>query len=410
MAFVAAHHPSSTPRAVEASADKLLHATQAAFQLLNPFAEAAGRGSPAALLEGDAHTAAAAAHAYGAERLPLGSRAVGSLLHPGEAAAAEAFARQAQRRMLASQGVRVAVTVHPCVQSFIYSQPTVFEAQTRAGGRQAAPRLGRPCMAVETPQPIPHAFARLHGQLRLPRAGRGTQGMGSRAACAASLPASTAALPCAGAAEWVVHCHVYLHWEYYQPGWASMRSPMSPLYSLKLKKGGAVAQVGCPAGRRPGNSRPVCPVLSTNHKTVVERSSDFAAFQRLPDVLCAEFLLLACWACVAAAVLQAMGLQGGGEGVVSGAELNEATLAAALEAAPQLLLDTYRRRGKPLSFAPDRWAAAPGLAKPCHRRVSGAGKWPCSLGPLPRHDLAFLLSHLAVPFACPHARPPYAAT
>ncbi len=52
-----------------------------------------------------------------------------------------------------------------------------------------------------------------------------------------------------------------------------------------------------------------------------------------------------------------MGLEGGGEGVVSGAELNEASLAAALEVAPQLLLDAYRQRGKPLTFAPDRWAA-----------------------------------------------------
>ena len=43
--------------------------------------------------------------------------------------------------------------------------------------------------------------------------------------------------------EWVVHCTVHPHWDYYQPGMESMRQPMSPVYSLKLKKGEAVARV-----------------------------------------------------------------------------------------------------------------------------------------------------------------------
>mgnify|MGYP001811110207 CR=1 FL=1 len=47
----------------------------------------------------------------------------------------------------------------------------------------------------------------------------------------------------AGGKEWIVHAHVFLHWEYYQPGFENMRKPMSPMYWLKLKKGAVVARV-----------------------------------------------------------------------------------------------------------------------------------------------------------------------
>ena len=47
----------------------------------------------------------------------------------------------------------------------------------------------------------------------------------------------------AGGKEWTVHAHVFLHWEYYQPGFENMRKPMSPVYWLKLKKGAVVARV-----------------------------------------------------------------------------------------------------------------------------------------------------------------------
>lgn len=50
-----------------------------------------------------------------------------------------------------------------------------------------------------------------------------------------------------------------------------------------------------------------------------------------------------------------MGLEGGTEGVVSGAELNEETYRQALETAPQLFAETFCARGKQLEFAPDRW-------------------------------------------------------
>lgn len=52
-----------------------------------------------------------------------------------------------------------------------------------------------------------------------------------------------------------------------------------------------------------------------------------------------------------------MGLEGGTDGVVSGAELNEAAYQEALASAPQLFSETLRSRGKQLTFAPDRQAA-----------------------------------------------------
>ena len=57
----------------------------------------------------------------------------------------------------------------------------------------------------------------------------------------ACLPSHNA--PTAGT-EWAVHCHAYLHWECYQPGLENMSKPVSPLYFLKLKKGGLAAMVG----------------------------------------------------------------------------------------------------------------------------------------------------------------------
>ncbi|EFN50552.1 hypothetical protein CHLNCDRAFT_136887 [Chlorella variabilis] len=215
-AFIAANHPATAPEVCEQAVDQLLEATRTSFELLTPLSLAAGRGSPAAVLAGQAvQTGEAAAYAFGNERLPLMNAMHGSLMHPGELAAAERFARDVQQRMLAAgmpagaaESVRVAVTVHPQLEPFIYSQPMVFKTGD----------------------------------------------------------------------EWVVHCTVHPHWDYYQPGMESMRQPMSPVYSLKLKKGEAVAR--------------------------------------------------------------AMGLEGGSDAVVSAAEANEATLQQALAEAPPLFLET----------------------------------------------------------------------
>jgi len=52
-----------------------------------------------------------------------------------------------------------------------------------------------------------------------------------------------------------------------------------------------------------------------------------------------------------------MGLEGGSDddrGVVSAAQVNQATYEQALAAAPQLFKDTYQARGKQLAFGPDR--------------------------------------------------------
>lgn len=120
-----------------------MQATAATFELLSPFCEASGRGSPAALLSAgaapgsDPTEADLAAYAMGAERLPFSSPERNGFAHPGELAAAERFARSAQRRMLAAglpagtdvAAVRVAVTVHISLDTFIYSQPTIFQAE-----------------------------------------------------------------------------------------------------------------------------------------------------------------------------------------------------------------------------------------------------------------------------------------
>lgn len=189
-AFVAANHPAATPQSARHAVEQLLHvsrrhgwagrgsrlplllhcchssccsrallgsrpyippppatlqATAASFELLSPYCEAAGRGSPAALLaaQGPPPTPNPDAYCFGSERQPQTAGDRGSHAHPGELAAAEAFARAAQRRMLAAGlpagvdagGVRVAVTVHLQLDTFIYSQPTVFQAETPAGGR-----------------------------------------------------------------------------------------------------------------------------------------------------------------------------------------------------------------------------------------------------------------------------------
>lgn len=51
-----------------------------------------------------------------------------------------------------------------------------------------------------------------------------------------------------------------------------------------------------------------------------------------------------------------MGLEGGdeSEGVVTAADLNADSLAAALAAAPPALVEAYKKRGAQLSFGPDR--------------------------------------------------------
>lgn len=145
-AFVAANHPGATPEAAAHATAQLLQATTASFDLLSPFCEAAGRGSPAALLAAEApppegSAAAALAYAFGAERLGAMAPDRNGAAHPGELAAAEAFARRAQRAMLAAGlpagadagAVRVAVTVHVALDTFIYSQPTIYRAEMAAG-------------------------------------------------------------------------------------------------------------------------------------------------------------------------------------------------------------------------------------------------------------------------------------
>ena len=149
-AFIAANHPATAPEACEQAVDQLLEATRTSFELLTPLSLAAGRGSPAAVLAGQAVQAGeAAAYAFGNERLPLMNAMHGSLMHPGELAAAERFARDVQRRMLAAgmsagaaKSVRVAVTVHPRLEPFIYSQPMVFKTGAclqRLAAHPAAP-------------------------------------------------------------------------------------------------------------------------------------------------------------------------------------------------------------------------------------------------------------------------------
>ncbi len=49
-----------------------------------------------------------------------------------------------------------------------------------------------------------------------------------------------------------------------------------------------------------------------------------------------------------------MGLEGGREGVVTGADLNARHWEQAFASAPQLFLDTFHKRGKPLLLSPDR--------------------------------------------------------
>ncbi len=52
--------------------------------------------------------------------------------------------------------------------------------------------------------------------------------------------------------------------------------------------------------------------------------------------------------------MQAMGLEGGSDGVVSAADINADSFEQALAAAPPLFVDTYKQRGKQLSFAADK--------------------------------------------------------
>ena len=66
------------------------------------------------------------------------------------------------------------------------------------------------------------------------------------------------------------------------------------------------------------------------------------------------------------------GGSGGGGGVVTASQLNTEALRDALAAAPHLFVDTYRLRGKQLSFAPDR--SAPG-SKGGAAREASASHW-----------------------------------
>lgn len=51
---------------------------------------------------------------------------------------------------------------------------------------------------------------------------------------------------------------------------------------------------------------------------------------------------------------QAMGLEGSSDGVATAADINADTFEQALAASPPLFVDTYKQRGKPLSFAADK--------------------------------------------------------
>lgn len=240
VAFVAANHPAATRESSHHAVEQLMQATAASFELLTPYCEASGRGSPATLLSvgaaagSDPAGADLAAYTMGAERLPFSSPDRNGFGHPGELAGAERFARAAQRRMLAAglpegadvAAVRVAVTVHISLETFIYSQPTIFQVEGPDGP------------------------------------------------------------------QWVVQCNCHPKWEYYAPGMEAAGKPMSPHYLLKLKKGGVLAL--------------------------------------------------------------AMGMEGGSDGVVSAADINADTFEQALAASPALFLETYRQRGKQLSFAPDK--------------------------------------------------------
>ncbi len=129
-----------------------LQATAASFELLSPFCEASGRGSPASLLRAGATSSSdpagddLAAYAMGAERLPAFTPGRNGFGHPGELAAAERFARAAQLRMLAAglpagadvAAVRVAVTAHISLDTFIYSQPTIFQVDGPQGEQGAS--------------------------------------------------------------------------------------------------------------------------------------------------------------------------------------------------------------------------------------------------------------------------------
>lgn len=81
------------------------------------------------------------ARAFGAERLSPFTPSRNSFSHVGELESAERFARAAQCRMLAAglpagadlPAIRVAVTSHTQLDTFIYSQPTAFQTETPIG-------------------------------------------------------------------------------------------------------------------------------------------------------------------------------------------------------------------------------------------------------------------------------------
>ena len=243
--FMAANHPATTREAAKAAAAQLERATANSFALLSPLSEASGRGSLTAALSPVAAAspaeAAACSYAYGAERLSALNPARAFTHHPGELAAAERFCCAAQRRMLAAAlpaevaaAVRVAVTVHCQLDTFIYSQPILFESETPAGSSGWGGLV--PC-GVQGARCLPAQLLSKHSNV---------------VRCTSPRPLHTCVplIPPAFAAgrEWVVQAHAYLHSEYNDPGagMLALTKPMSPDYFLKLKKGGVVALVRPP--------------------------------------------------------------------------------------------------------------------------------------------------------------------
>jgi hypothetical protein len=166
--FITANHHHNTVNSKElqapaaeaaaASIDRLQQATATAMELLSPYSEAAGRGPLTGAFNGIRADSTACPpdlrywYCHGAERLPASCSVRTSVLHPGEMAAAERFCEAAQRRALAAGGltaeqassVVVITTVHSQLESFIYSQPTVYqiESDLESGEHRKAPPVG----------------------------------------------------------------------------------------------------------------------------------------------------------------------------------------------------------------------------------------------------------------------------
>lgn len=419
LSFATVHAAGAAPEAARAAGDALLQATEASFELLEPFCTTSGRGSPLRALQqgaggpAAASVASSAAYQFGAERLSPFTPDRNGHGHAGELAAAEAFARQAQEAMLrcgldeastrercglradllhaalplqtsarrrlrrrqhaaharpnappvqaALQRVRIAVTVHVDINTFTYSQPTIFKADGEAGcgGRTDAHEAGEPCARLP---PAPAARRPPAAAGRRPTAPCALR-PAAHCCCCAPAPTPSAACPASPAlpvppiaeadegGAWVVHVHAHPKSDYYAPGMESMLAPMSPCYFLKLRKAGLVALVSRGLGQPP-RCGPRCfsapPCRPAAHRCLLACLPARLPFchmnrppcsRRRPDHFPS----------------QAMGLEGEpSEAVTSAAELNQRTLEAAVAAAPALFRDTYARRGKQLRFAPDK--------------------------------------------------------